>query len=228
MTDQALLLGLAARALSRAGLVHAYGHASTRLDEDSFLVTPSLPLGMIAVGEPGIRVSNTGPLPAGVAGEVLAHQEIYKARPDVNAVCRVQPPKLISLSTMGRLPAPRHGFGAYLRIAYWPDPQLIRTSEKANALAVELGDRDGIVMRGNGAVVVAPSIERAVVLAWYLEDAARVELDVLQTEAGVGLVLSEEEARGRATWTGGIAERMWAYLTSGEQAVLHPRDSRSA
>lgn len=226
MTDQAMLLGLAARALSRAGLVHAYGHTSIRLDEGSFLVTPSLPLGLFAPGDPGIVVPTVGPLPGGVAGEVLAHQEIYQARPDVNAVCRVQPPKLISLSTMGRVPAPRHGLGAYLRVTYWPDPQLIRTPEAANALAVELGDYDGIVMRGNGAVVVAPSIERAVVLSWYLEDAARVELDVLQADAGLGLILSEEEARGRATWTGGIAERMWAYLTSGDHALSRLRADR--
>lgn len=216
MTDQALLLGQAARALSRAGLLHAYGHASIRLDEHHLLVTPSVPLGLIAIGEPGIVVPTNGPLPDGVAGEVLAHQEVYKARPDVAAICRVQPPKLISLSTMARVPAPRHGFGAYLSIAYWPDPQLVRTRENAQELAAQLGDRNAIVMRGNGAIIVADSIERAVVLAWYLEDAARVELDILQTGTDDGLVLTDEEARSRATWSGGIAERMWAHLTAGD------------
>ena len=148
---------------------------------------------------------------------MLAHQEIYKSRPDVAAICRVQPPKLISLSTMARVPAPRHGFGAYLSIAYWPDPQLVRTPLKAQELAAHLGDRNAIVMRGNGAIVVADAIERAVVLASYLEDAARVELDILHTTTAVdGLLLSDEEARSRATWTGGITERTWAYLTSGD------------
>ena len=216
MTDQMFLLGQAARALSRAGLLHAYGHASIRLDEHNFLVTPSVPLGLIALDDQGIVVPTNGPLPDGVAGEVLAHQEIYMRRPDVGSICRVQPPKLISLSTMARVPAPRHGFGAYLSIAYWPDPQLVRTREKAQELAGQLGDRNAIVMRGNGAIVVADSIERAVVLAWYLEDAARVELDILRTGADDGLVLTDEEARSRATWSGGIAERMWAYLTAGD------------
>ena len=72
----------------------------------------------------------------------------------------------------------------------------------------------------NGAVVVAGSVERAVVLAWYLKDAARDELDVLRAGVGDGLVLADEETRSRATWTGGIVERMWAHLTAG--------DSRSA
>lgn len=216
MTDQAALLRQAGRALSRAGLLHAYGHASIRLDEQTFLVTPSVPLGLIAIDEPGIIVSTAGPLPDGVAGEVLAHQEIYAGRPDVSAICRVQPPKLMSLSTMGRVPARRHGFGSYLDIAYWQDPQLVRSSVKAHELAACLGDGNVVVMRGNGAIVVADNIERAVVLAWYLEDAARVELDVIQANADGGLLLSDAEARLRATWSGGIVERMWAYLTAGD------------
>ena len=216
MTDPALLLGQAARALARAGLVHAYGDASIRLDEHHFLVTPSVPLGLISIDEPGILVPTNGPLPDGVAGEVLAHQEIYKTRPDVAAIGRVQPPKLISLSTMARVPTPRHGFGAYLSIAYWPDPQLVRTHQKAQELAAHLGERNANVMRGNGAIVVADTIQRAVVLAWYLEDAARVELDVLHTAGVDALALTDEEARSRATWSGGIAERMWAFLTAGD------------
>ena len=147
---------------------------------------------------------------------MLAHQEIYKSRPDVAAICRVQPPKLISLSTMARVPAPRHGFGAFVD-RLLSDPQLVRTPLEARELAALHGDRNAIVMRGNGAIVVADAIERAVVLASYLEDAARVELDILHTTTAVdGLLLSDEEARSRATWTGGITERTWAYLTSGD------------
>lgn len=214
MNDQAKRLSRAGRALSRAGLVHAYGHASIRLDERNFLVTPSVPLGMVGLDDPGIVVAIDGPLPEGVAGEVLVHQQIYSRRTDVSAICRVQPPKLMSLSTMGRVPAIRHGFGAYLSTAYWHDPQLARTQTVAEQLSACLEDGNAVVMRGNGAIVVADSIERAVVLAWYLEDAARVELDVMHADAGAGFVFTPEEARSRATWSGAIVERMWDYLTS--------------
>lgn len=216
MNDQAALLSRASRALSRAGLVHAYGHASIRLDEHHFLVTPSVPLGLVDSDDPGHVVAIDGPLPADVAGEVLAHQQIYTRRTDVNAICRVQPPKLMSLSTMGRVPAIRHGFGAYLSTAYWHDPQLARTPQLAEQLSLCLADGNAVVMRGNGAIVVADSIERAVVLAWYLEDAARVELDVMHADADAGLEFTPEEARSRATWSGAIVERMWDYLTSAD------------
>jgi HCOMODA/2-hydroxy-3-carboxy-muconic semialdehyde decarboxylase len=72
-------------------------------------------------------------------------------------------------------------------------------------------------MRGNGAITVGASIEEAVVMAWYLEDAARVELAVLA--AGIeadGDELTATEARERAVTSGRIVERMWEWLTAGD------------
>jgi HCOMODA/2-hydroxy-3-carboxy-muconic semialdehyde decarboxylase len=54
-----------------------------------------------------------------------------------------------------------------------------------------------------------------VVLTWYLEDMCRVELDALSVSAEEA-VISAEDAAARATWAGGIVERMWAYLTDGD------------
>ncbi|MGF2530377.1 class II aldolase/adducin family protein, partial [Ralstonia pseudosolanacearum] len=96
-------------------------------------------------------------------------------------------------------------------------PQLLRDDAAASALAETLGDGTAVVMRGNGTVVVADSLAKAVVLTWYLEDAARLELAVL----GAGLepeatMLSETECSRRATSAGLIFERMWDHLTAGD------------
>jgi HCOMODA/2-hydroxy-3-carboxy-muconic semialdehyde decarboxylase len=214
--EQCKRLRLAARALANAGLVHAYGHASLRIDDHEFLVTPSMPLGLISVDEAGVKVSGTGDLPADVAGEVLVHQAIYQKRNDVGGICRVQPPKLMTVSCAGGVPQRRHGFGAYLDAVFWDDAQLVRTRPGASALAELLGHRNAVIMRGNGAFVVASTIERAVVLAWYLEDAARVEVELMGIANTDLPVLSDSEAAERATWTGGIEERMWSYLTAGD------------
>lgn len=210
-------LRLAARALARAGLVHAYGHCSLRLDDGHFLVSPPKPLGLVSSQEEGTRVPITGPLPAGVLGEVRIHQQIYRARADVGAVCRVMPPSVMTLSVLRRTPRPRHGFGAYFAPSppLWDDPQLLREDEPARHLAEAMGRAPAIVMRGNGAVIAADGLEKAVVLAWYLEDAARVELAVLQAGAPDDApLLGPEEAACRAVWTGGLVERMWDYLTA--------------
>jgi len=216
-SQQELTLRRAARALGRHNLVHAYGHCSLRVDETHFLVCTPKPLGTIAPGDTGTLVSIHGELPPEVLGEVRIHREIYRRRPDVGGVVRSMPPKAMSLSVMGRTPIPTHGMGTYFApgIPLWDDLQLIRNDEEATAIATQLGDAAAIVMRGNGVVVAAPSVEDAVVLTWYLEDAARIELDCLA--AGIAPIrASAEDARKRATRSGRIFERMWDFLTHGD------------
>jgi len=209
---------MAARALARHGLVHAYGHCSARLDAQTCLVSPPRPLGLVGAGEACSIVPLEGELPQGVLPEVRIHREIYRLRPDVHAVARIQPPKLMSLGALGCTPYARHGFGAYFYPSppLWDDPQLVRDDMRARQLAAHLGAHAAIVMRGNGAVTVADSLQTAVVLAWYLEDAARVELDCMA--AGLADIhgFSAAEAAARATWAGGLGERMWAYLSAGD------------
>jgi HCOMODA/2-hydroxy-3-carboxy-muconic semialdehyde decarboxylase len=215
-------LRIAARALARHGLAHAYGHCSVRLDEGNFLVCASRPMGLIGPGEPGTVVPVTGALPAGVLGEVRLHQQIYQRHAHVRAVTRTMPPLLMALGTARRTPRTRHGMGAYFGpgAALWDDPQLVRDDERAAAVVDAMGNANAIVMRGNGVLVASDSLAKAVVLTWYLEDAARIELAVL----GAGLqdesvVLDAAERERRATDAGGIFERMWEYLSAGDPEI---------
>jgi HCOMODA/2-hydroxy-3-carboxy-muconic semialdehyde decarboxylase len=211
------LVRQAARAIGRAGLAHAYGHCSARLDNHSFLVCAPKPMGLIAPTDAGAVVPVTGPLPDGVLGEVRIHQQIYARRPEVGGVVRSMPPQTMALGTLRRTPRALHGFGAYFAPAapLWDDPQLLRDDTAASALADQMGQSRAIVMRGNGLVTAGDTLQQAVILAWYLEDAARVDLAVLQT----GLTpaeLTQAEATRRATFQGGIVERMWSFLTAGD------------
>jgi HCOMODA/2-hydroxy-3-carboxy-muconic semialdehyde decarboxylase len=220
----------AARALSRAGLVNAYGHCSVRLDAKSFLVCRAEPMGLINPGENGTICPIEGVLPEGVLGEVRVHQQIYQRRPDVGAICRVIPPQVMAMSVLGRPPRARHGFGAffYPSPAFWNDPILMRSDAIAAAIADTLGAANGIVLRGNGAVVVGGDMKKAVTLTWFLEDMCRVELAVLAAGAADHApLLTEPEAKHRADWAGRVAERMWAYLTFGDpEAELKTENER--
>jgi HCOMODA/2-hydroxy-3-carboxy-muconic semialdehyde decarboxylase len=206
-------LRLACRAVARAGLAHAYGHCSARLDAKEFLVSPAKPLGLVADGDAFIRVGIERPMPEAALPEVRIHQQIYRRRADVEAVVRFQSPKLMSLSTLGLTPEPRHGLGSYFapRPPLWPSPRLARDGETAKAIVATLGDARAVVLRGNGALTVGRSIEEATVLAWFLEDAARVELDVLGA-GGLGQVYDAQEAADRAVWSGKLCERMWEWM----------------
>ena len=212
--EQQAIVQQAARGLGRAGLVHAYGHVSLRLDADSFLVCAARPLEL--VGDlPGTVCPVEGQLPEGVLGEVRIHQRIYARRAEVGAVCRIMPPALMALSTQGVVPRPRHGIGAYFdRLPLWPDPRLLRDDAAANALVEMMGEAPAIVMRGNGAVVAAETMPKAATLAWFLEDAARIERDVRAMGfAPESSLLDAEETAARQVWAGQVAERMWDWLT---------------
>jgi HCOMODA/2-hydroxy-3-carboxy-muconic semialdehyde decarboxylase len=220
MTELDALVRMAGRALGRAGLVHAYGHCSARLDERRFLVSAARPLGLLVADDDGVVVDIDGELPAGVLGEVRLHQQIYASRPEVGGICRSQPPQVMALSAMALVPRPRHGFGTYFwpQPPLWPDVQLIRDDASARAVVDRLGDAPAVVLRGNGAVVAADSLQRAVVLTWFLEDAARVELESVRAFADLAQapVLDAGDCARRAVWSGGLEERMWEYLTAGD------------
>ncbi|HEX6704052.1 MAG TPA: class II aldolase/adducin family protein [Albitalea sp.] len=213
-------LAVACRAVGRAGLSHAYGHCSMRVSGADFIVSPAKALALVMDDDAPVRVDANGPLPSGALPEVRLHQQIYRSRADVAAIVRFQSPKLMSLSTMERVPHARHGLGSYFapRPPLWTDPRLVRDDDKAKSVAATLGGGRAIVLRGNGAVVVGRSIEEAVVLAWYLEDAARVELDVLATGL-MGRVLEPAEAADRAITSGRLFERMWDWLVAGDPSA---------
>jgi HCOMODA/2-hydroxy-3-carboxy-muconic semialdehyde decarboxylase len=201
-------------------LTHAYGHCSARLDSRDFLVSPAKPLRLVSDTDALVRASAEAALPESALPEVRLHQQIYKKRADVRGIVRFQSPKLMSLSTLGRTPEARHGLGSYFapRPPLWSDPRLARDDGTASAIVAALGDAPAIVLRGNGALTVGRSIEEATVLAWYLEDAARVELDVLGTGVA-GCVFTPAEAADRAIATGRLFERMWDWLVAGDPSA---------
>src|SRR5690606_38959998 len=102
-------------------------------------------------------------------------------------------------------------------VPLWNDVQLIRNKDLARGVAETMAEAPAVVMRGNGAVVAAESLEKAVALTWYLEDAARIELNLrcagLASNDGI---LSHQAAQQRATSAGRIFERMWEHLIAGD------------
>lgn len=217
--QQQVLVRMAARSLGRNGLAHAYGHCSLKLNDDEMLVCAPKPMGLLGPQDEGTVVPIQGPLPEGVLGEVRLHQRIYRQRPDIKGVCRSMPPALMTLSALGKVPRPRHGMGAYFwpQPAYWPQVDLIRQDEAADLAIATMQDSPALIMRGNGVVVCADDLRKACVLTWFLENAANIELEAMRCGLADQSLLSEAEAKSRAIWSGGIMERMWAWLTQGDE-----------
>ena len=72
-------------------------------------------------------------------------------------------------------------------------------------------------MRGNGCVLTGQTVEEAIVMAFFLEEAAKTELAVMASgQESASVVYSDEQVRARAVSSGRIFERMWDYLTDGD------------
>jgi HCOMODA/2-hydroxy-3-carboxy-muconic semialdehyde decarboxylase len=206
--------------MGRHGLAHAYGHVSVRLDGERFLVSPAQPLGTVAAEEQGVVVPLDGPLPPGALPEVRIHREIYRRRAGVGGVARVQPPALMALSALGETPRALHGLGTYFAPAppLWPSVALVRDDAAAEQVAEMMGDAAAIVLAGNGVVTAGETLEEACSLAFFVEDAARIELALMPARAA-GLQPREytpEEVARRAIKAGGLYERMWHFLCFGD------------
>lgn len=206
--------------MGRHGFAHAYGHVSIRLDDDHFLVTPPQPLITVEPSEPGVVVCLDGELPGRALPEVRIHREIYRRRPEVSGVCRVQSPAVLALSSLRRTPRALHGLGTYFAPAppLWPGVTLIRDDAQAVAVAEMMGSAPAIVLAGNGEVTAGTTLEEAACLVYFLEDAARIELALLSAESGghAPYEYAASEAAARAVRAGGLFERMWHYLCYGD------------
>jgi len=211
MTRQRREIVEAARAFSRLGYVHAFGHVSVRR-ADSILITPTRP--PLAVQQPSdvIEVDLDGAVRSGESTarpiEVFLHLGIYAARRDVNAICRTHAPAA-SLWHGNKHPEVLHGFGGIVGdIAAYAAVDLVHNPELGSDAAHDLGAADALVLRGNGALTVGATLGQAAARMWSLEERCAVAL----RQGADAAPFSAEELRARQRWFPAEAERVWAWL----------------
>jgi L-fuculose-phosphate aldolase len=123
-----------------------------------------------------------GVLVAGTArphSERFIHSEIFRARPDVNAVIHTHPTHTVALSATGQPMRPMSQGGALFAgsLPYYTDTiDLIRNQAQGRSVAACLGPHMAVLMRCHGLAMTGASVEQAVVLCVMLEEAARVQL----------------------------------------------------
>jgi len=152
--------------------------------------------------------------------ERFIHGEIYKVRPDVNAVVHSHSPTVVPFTvTRAKLRPLLHnagflGYGAPLfeirKHAGNATDLLVETPELGKALARSLGkDAAVVLMRGHGDSVVGPTLRDAVFRAYYTEVNARLQLQAI-TIGGPINFLTKEEAITSSEAMLRAAARPWA------------------
>lgn len=119
--------------------------------------------------------------------ELVLHQAIYRARPDVNAVVHSHAPyTLVFGATNLELRAVSHD-GAMFEgrlPRYTLTSNTILELPVARSVAAALGDAPGALLRNHGGVVVGKSLRHATVYAHLLERACRLQLLAEQAPGG--------------------------------------------
>ena len=208
--------------LDREGVVDGFGHISVRHDKypGRFLLSRSIaPATVIAsdIMEFDLEAAAVDPKGRRSYLERFIHSEIYRARPDVQAIVHSHSTAVIPFGVTGTQLRPISHMGGFLgaatpifeiRDAGGPDTDmLIRSPTLGKALAGTLGTAAFALMRGHGSVAVGASIKQVVYRAIYAEANAR-----LQTEAmrfGKITFLNDAEAANASKTNDGNLDRPW-------------------
>jgi ribulose-5-phosphate 4-epimerase/fuculose-1-phosphate aldolase len=189
---QALIEDLVAgnRILASEMILDGYGHISVRHpgNRNHFLLSRSLAPESVTAADimefdlDAAAVDARGRTPY---KERFIHSEIYRVRPDVNAVVHCHTTSLIPFSVTGVPLQPMYHQSAFLaagvpvfeiREAAGMTNMLVETRPLGAALAKTLGNKPAALMRGHGAVVVADTIPNVVGRSIYLDLNARIQL----------------------------------------------------
>ena len=207
----------ACRILDGMRLVEGFGHVSARLPDGSILITPARGLALaqeaqlLTFGLDGVCLRGD---PASAPLERWMHLAIYRARPDVRAICRTHSRMAAALGAARTPIRATHGFGGMLglEVRVHDETDLITDDGMGQAVAAALGDRTAILLRGNGALIAGGSVSQACVRAIYLEEAAWIQ--VVAAGEGGALPFSADELHARARWYDVEVARAWEYYTT--------------
>ncbi|GAA2816942.1 class II aldolase/adducin family protein [Kribbella solani] len=189
----------ACRLLHAQGLLTYSGHVSARLPDGAGMVIHSRDKHRGAVTAADLLTCDlTGQahLPAGqqrVPIEVFIHTGIYRNRPDVQSVVHTHSPLAAVFSTT-RTPivaAKNHAYRWRDGVPTHPDPTHIGSSEQGAELAATLGRHHAALLRTHGGVIVAESIEAAVVDSIHFEENLKTQLAA--TSLGQFAPLTDDE-----------------------------------
>ena len=200
----------AAHVLSSLGLVTAFGHVSARTGE-GFVITPAADLTVVDEDRLVTVPLSAAALPADAPAEAWLHVALYRARPDVLAIARAQPPAAFAAAAPGKTLHPLYGQACWLgtRLPVYDDPRLLRSPALAEAAARVLPDGEALLLRGNGAATVGDSPGLAVARMWLLAAACQTWTSARPDERRA---LSDTEIASWRAFAGELLPRLWAHL----------------
>ena len=212
--------------LAHQGVLDGYGHCSARCEDspNEFYIGDATPPGNVRAKNVFRWDLDSNPVghKQPTYGERFIHGEIYRARPDVNAIVHCHAPELIPFHASGIPLRPIYHMAGFqgedalplfeIRDRFGLETDLlIRTSEQGAALADALGERPAVLMSGHGGTVVGRSVPQAVLRAVYAVINARALTQTLLLGGNLRYI-NAAEGRNIANILGD-GSRTWEYLS---------------
>jgi len=199
----------ASHILHQQGIAAAFGHISARIPgTGTYIFPPRMSPALVrrdnllVLDVEGNQLSGDGRPNT----EFWIHARIYKARPDVQAVCHVHPPSCVVLGSLGETIRPLHASGAVFKnnVQIFDRVTLIRTRELGDAVASTLGQHGAMLLRGHGVCV----------MTLWMEEAANYQLRAMS--AGKPRYFTPEELETIYVQVSGeeVSNRAWEYFSS--------------
>jgi L-ribulose-5-phosphate 4-epimerase len=218
------MLADALRMMERAEVIDFNGHMSCRLPgTDHVLINSGKSVRSALTADDIIAIDMDG---KPVGGDVVPpmefhiHTEIYRRRPDVNAVAHTHPVWSTLFSMTGQKVEPVTMQAAVMGpVQTFGKTASINRKALAEELAAALGAHRVVMLKSHGAVVVGADIVEAFVLGIYLEETARRQYLARALGNPYTLTAAEVETIGGNLRKPHLLKKVWDY----HHAKLRPQ-----
>ncbi len=222
--DRAILedVAIGSRICAAENVFDAFGHLSMRHPSapDRFLMTKSMAPALATaedVLELDLDCRACGSESRPLFLERFIHGEIYRMRPDVNAIVHSHSPSVVPFGVANNPMKAMYHTAAFIAAgvpifdiaeSYGETDMLVSDNDKGRALARALGDKSVCLMRAHGSVAVGPSLQHAVARAVYTEVNAKLQLQATILGGAVGALTPGEGRLADAVNIAGVG-RPW-------------------
>ena len=212
--------------LLNENVLDSFGHVSVRSATNSarFLMPYAMPPSLVRVDDvieysvaDSQPVERTGKT---VNGERFIHGEIYKARPDVNAVCHHHAPSILPFCISGVELKPVYHLGATLgpQVPFWDSRDdfgdttlIVAKPEEGASLARALGPNWIVLMRRHGATVAGTTLHELTFRTIYTARNAAMQIEAHNLGHVSPLTAAETELAAEYNLKPGPVARAWEY-----------------
>jgi len=167
-----------------------YTHLSARLPgSEAYFIYPFGQLFEEVTASSLLKVSLEGEILEGTESQYnrtgyVIHGNIYKNRPEINAVFHLHTNAGVAVSTMecGLLPISQFSFHFYNRLAYHSyDSLTLENARQGANLAQDLGQKKALILRNHGTLTCGETVHEAFLYMYFLEQACKVQVAALSS-----------------------------------------------